>query len=125
MRLTIVPLGPCGQSSVRSDQGEFWEISTIAARIAGDQIIPGDGCVGANKEIGERGSLAPPSPAVGEKSLAREESGLIGDRLTVEDGFRQGRVQILDPRIADRNLGKDNRVDDETKPIGRIGKSLC
>ena len=48
----------------------------------------------------------------------------VRDCFAVQHCFRQCRFQILDARIANRDLGVNYRVDNEAKPIGRLFDSL-
>src|SRR5258708_5171022 len=75
--------------------------------------------MGANKEVWQRRSLRSASTPIDEKRLPRKKGSLIGDRLSFEHGFRQPRVEVLDSRIASRNLSVDDRVDDQTKAVSR------
>ena len=67
--------------------------------------------MGTDEEIRQgRALLSAPSPVLDE-TLACQERRFPRDRATLEHGFRNSRIHILDAVKPDRDLGVDNRVD--------------
>src|SRR5215468_1546591 len=73
--------------------------------------------MGSDKEIRQRRSFRSAPAPISKKRLPCKKGGLIGNRLSFEQGFRQRVIEVLNSRIVNRNLGIDNRVDNQTKAI--------
>ena len=66
---------------------------------------------------------AAPAP-IGQERLGGEKGGFVGYRFAVKRGFGQGGLERLEARIANRDLGINDRVDDETVAVGGAFKRL-
>jgi hypothetical protein len=105
-------------TSVWGNQGQLGKVRKIARRIARHQAISSDSGVGADEKIRQRRSLCSAPPAMGQERLAREEGGFVRNCFPVEHGFRKRGIELLDPRIPYRNLGINDRIDDEAIAVG-------
>src|ERR1700730_7520178 len=72
----------------------------------------------ADEKIGKRRLLCSTPPSIGQERLACEKRGFVRNCFTVEHGFRKRGVEVLDPRIANRGLGINDRIDDEAIAVG-------
>src|SRR5262245_32275322 len=86
--------------------------------------MAGDCSVGTDVEVRQRrGTRAALSP-VGEERLACEECRLVGQGLAAEDVGGDRFVELLDGGEADRDLGVDDRVDDERAVVDGVRQSV-
>jgi hypothetical protein len=81
--------------------------------------------MGANEEIRKRSSLGTAATPVGQERFFCQKGGFVWNGFAIEHGFRQGGVEFLDPRIANRDLGINDRTDDEAEAVGRLLEGAC
>src|SRR3954451_2093948 len=68
--------------------------------------------MGADQKIGKRRLLCSASPSIGQE-LACEKGGFVRNCFTVEHGSRKRDVEFLNLRIPNRDLGINDRIDDQ------------
>jgi len=105
-------------TSVWGNQGQFGKISKIARRIARHQAISSDSGVGSDKKIRQRRSICSAPLSIGQQRLPREKGGFVRNCFPVEHGLRKRDLEFLDPRIPNRDLGINDRIDDEAIAVG-------
>ena len=71
----------------------------------------------AGVEVGERRGARTTTAAIVEESSGRQETRLPRQVLALDQGLRQGLVQILPGIEARRHFGGDDLVDDDRLPI--------
>src|SRR4030095_9137590 len=101
------------------------EVRAIAPSVAGQQDQPGDGCMRADVEVGQRGArCAAPSP-VTEEALSRQESRFPRQRKSQEILSGQRVLEILDPLEPDRDLGVDEWIDRQSGTLRALGERVA
>jgi hypothetical protein len=80
--------------------------------------------MGADVEVGERGAPTATASSVADEALPCEERRLPRQGKSKEVLLREGVLELLDPLEADRDLGVDERVDGQRRPLGALREGL-
>jgi hypothetical protein len=99
------------------DDGQLRKIRAIARGIPCDQLIAGNGRVGTDKKIRQRGPLCAPALSLSQKRLAGQKCSVVRQGFPLDHRFRQCRVEILNARVTNRDRGINDGIDNQPEAI--------
>ena len=100
-----------------------WKIAAIARGIAREQGKMSDGGVCADVEIRQGRCPRASATPVQQEALPGQENGFPGQGFARIQSSGQGGIQRFDGGVADRDLGVNNRIDDQCRSLGALCES--
>ena len=88
-------------------------VGPVPARVAGEERVAGNRCVGVDVEVGERSDAVPSWAPVRKEAAPSQERRLVGQRVAAIEVVRQRLLEVLHAIEADRYLGEHDGVDDK------------
>ncbi len=80
------------------------EVGSVPARVAGEELVAGNRCVGADVEVGERSDAVPSPAPVRKEAAPGQERRLIGQGIAAVEVGRERLLEVLHAIEADRYL---------------------